>query len=74
MDITTIYNEYKSRKYLQKSLKMPICEVWVEGPSGLIEQHVFEFSLIIEGTTEKVLQFTMPLKSINSKNLCFDEQ
>ncbi len=34
----------------------------------------FAFSLIIEGTTEKVLQFTMPLKSINDKNLCFDQQ
>ncbi len=34
----------------------------------------FAFSLIIEGTTEKALQFTMPVKSINSKNLCFGEQ
>jgi hypothetical protein len=34
----------------------------------------FAFSLITEGTTEKALQFTMPLKSINSENLCFDEQ
>ncbi len=28
-----------------------------------MEQHIF-FSLIIEGTTEKVLQFIMPLRSI----------
>jgi hypothetical protein len=34
----------------------------------------FAFSLIIEGTTEKVLQFIMPLKSIYNKNLGFVEQ
>jgi hypothetical protein len=39
-----------------------------------MEQRFFTFSLIIEGTTEKVLQFIMPLKSIYSKNLCFDEE
>jgi hypothetical protein len=32
------------------------------------------FSLIIEGSTEKVLQFVMPLKSIYNKNLSFAEQ
>ncbi len=32
------------------------------------------FSLIIEGNTEKVLQFVMPLKSIYNKNLSFVEQ
>ncbi len=30
--------------------------------------------LIIEGTTEKVLQFLMQLKSIYNKNLGFSEQ
>ncbi len=39
-----------------------------------IEQHFFAISFIIEGATEKVLQFTMSCKSIYSKNLCFDEQ
>ncbi len=39
-----------------------------------MEQHVFAFSLIIEGTTENVLQFLMPLKSIYNKNLGFIEQ
>jgi hypothetical protein len=34
----------------------------------------FAFSMIIEGTTEKVLQFVMPFKSIYSKNLGFIEQ
>ncbi len=29
-----------------------------------MEQHFFAFSFIIEGTTEKVLQLIMPLKSI----------
>jgi hypothetical protein len=29
-----------------------------------MEQCIFAFSFIIEGTTEKVLQFLMPLKSI----------
>jgi hypothetical protein len=32
------------------------------------------FSLIIEGTTEKVLQFIMPLRSIYNQNLGFIEQ
>jgi hypothetical protein len=34
----------------------------------------FAFSLIIEGATEKVLQFIMPLKSIYNKNLGFVEE
>ncbi len=34
----------------------------------------FAFSLIIEGTTEKVLQFIMSLESIYNKNLGFIEQ
>ena len=38
-----------------------------------MERHIFTFSLIIEGTTEKVLQFIMPLKSIYSRNFGFIE-
>jgi len=34
-----------------------------------MEQQIFAFSLIIEGTTEKVLQFIMPLESIYKKTL-----
>ncbi len=34
----------------------------------------FALSLIIEGTTEKVLQFMMPLKSIYNRNFGFVEQ
>ncbi len=34
-----------------------------------MEQRVFAFSLILEGTTGKVLQFKMPLKSIYKKSL-----
>ncbi len=34
----------------------------------------FDFSLIIEGTTEKVLQFIMPLRSIYNQNIGFIEQ
>ncbi len=34
----------------------------------------FAFSLIIEGTTEKVFQFIMPLKSIYNRNFGFMEQ
>ncbi len=34
----------------------------------------FALSLIIVGTTEKALQFIMPLKSIYNKNLGFVEQ
>ncbi len=36
--------------------------------------NVFAFSLNIEGTTEKALQFIMPLKSIYNNNLGFIEQ
>jgi len=39
-----------------------------------MERHVFGFSLIIEGATEKVLQFTMPLKSYHIRNIGFNEQ
>ncbi len=39
-----------------------------------MEQLIFAFSLSIEGTTEKVLQFLMPLKTIDNKNLSFIEQ
>jgi hypothetical protein len=39
-----------------------------------MEQCVFEFSLIIEGATEKVLQFIRPLKSIYNGNFGFIEQ
>jgi hypothetical protein len=38
-----------------------------------MEQHIFAFSLIIEGTTEIVLQI-MPLESTNNKNLGFVAQ
>jgi hypothetical protein len=40
-----------------------------EGEKLVMQKHVFAFSLIIGGTTEKVLQFKMPLKSIYSKTL-----
>jgi hypothetical protein len=36
-----------------------------------MEQRIFTISLIIEGATEKVLQFQMPLKSIYNKNTWF---
>jgi hypothetical protein len=39
----------------------------------VMEQHVFAFSLIMEGATEKMLQFTTPLKSLYIKNLGFIE-
>ena len=34
-----------------------------------MEHHVFSFGLIIEGTTEKVLQFKIPLRSICNQTL-----
>jgi hypothetical protein len=40
----------------------------------LMEQCIFAFSLIIEGTQEKVFQFVMPLKSIYKRNFGFIEQ
>jgi hypothetical protein len=43
--------------------------------TSLMGQRVFfAFSLIIEGTTEKVLQFIMPLKLIYSRNFGFIAQ
>ena len=42
--------------------------------SGMEQNVFFDFSLYIEGTTEKVLQFKMPLKSICNKILGFLEQ
>jgi hypothetical protein len=30
--------------------------------------------LIIEGTTEKVMQYVMPPKSIYTESICFNEQ
>jgi hypothetical protein len=39
-----------------------------------IEQYIFAFSLIIGGTTEKVLQFIIPLESMYNKNFGFNEQ
>jgi hypothetical protein len=36
--------------------------------------HFFKLSFIIEGTAEKVLQFIMPLKSNNNRNVCFNEK
>ena len=39
-----------------------------------MEQHIFAFSLIIEGTTEKVLQLIMPLKSTYNRNFGFIKQ
>ena len=36
--------------------------------------HFLAFSLIIQGATEKVLQFIMPLQSIYNQDLCFIEQ
>jgi hypothetical protein len=39
-----------------------------------MEQRFFAFSLIIEGTTEKVLQFIMPLELIYSRNFGLIEQ
>ncbi len=39
-----------------------------------MEQHVFAFSVLQEVTTEKVLQFKMPLKPIYNRNFGFIEQ
>ncbi len=36
--------------------------------------HFFTFSLIIDGATEKILPFTMPLKSVFNRNFVFIKQ
>ncbi len=41
---------------------------------NLIGTSLFTLPLIIEGATEKVFEFMMPLKSIYNKNLSFIEQ
>jgi len=40
----------------------------------LMEQHLFTFSLIIGGTTEKVLQLIRQIRSIYNKSIDFIEQ
>jgi hypothetical protein len=52
--------------YLHNSTDIFIAEQW--------NSAFLLFSLIIEGTTEKVLQFKMPLKSIYNRNFGFIEQ
>jgi len=42
--------------------------------ANTMEQRVFAFSLIIEGTSEKVLQFIVSLKSIYNRNFGFTQQ
>jgi hypothetical protein len=44
------------------------------GPHLQQNNTFFAFSLIIEGATEKVLQFIMPHKSICNKNFGFNDQ
>jgi hypothetical protein len=52
-----------------------ICQIAKLSSRHRMEQRVFLFiSLIIEGTTEKVLQFIMPLRSIYNQNIGFIEQ
>jgi hypothetical protein len=38
-----------------------------------MEQPIFKLTLIIEGAPEKVSQFKLPLKSIYSKKICFNQ-
>ncbi len=45
---------------------------WLKEPHWTT--HFLKLSLIKEGTTEKVSQFLMPLKSILDKGLCFNYQ
>ena len=51
----------------QASKTISFC-CWLETPRFL------KFALMIEGATEKMLQFTMPLKSIYNRNVGFIEQ
>ncbi len=39
-----------------------------------MEHRIFSLSFIIEGTTEKLLQFKMPMEAICYKNFCFKDQ
>ncbi len=51
---------------------MCLCDINHIG--NLMEQHFFTLSLIEEGATENVLQYTMLLKSVFNKIFCFNEQ
>jgi hypothetical protein len=57
---------YRGQHIKGKQIKIPKKSKW----NGTF----FTFPLIIEGTTEKVLQFKMPVKSIYDKNLDFIKQ
>ncbi len=62
---------WKSPKCCQNISNTAEAKAW----NYQLEQHIFfAFWLIIEGATEKVLQFIMQFKLIYNKNLCFIEQ
>jgi hypothetical protein len=46
---------------------------WLVAVSAL-GLHIFNIVMIVEGTSEKVTPFIMPLKSIHTKIFCFNEQ
>jgi hypothetical protein len=49
-------------------------QLYLENCISLWNSAFFDFSLIIEGTTEKALKFIMSLKSIYNRNFGFIEQ
>jgi hypothetical protein len=53
--------------------KLIVSQIYIK-KKVLTEHRIFAFSLIIEATTEKALQFLMPIKSIFNQNLGFDEK
>jgi hypothetical protein len=53
-------------------IHLMLCDLSVMSYNGTAR--IFTFSLIIEGTTEKVTQFIMPPKSIFNRNFGFIEQ
>ncbi len=54
--------EYIWQQLFEKCIKIPM------------EQDIYRFSLITEGTTEKVSQFIMVLLPFCVEKLCFNEQ
>ncbi len=61
-------------RLMQNCLMLSYILPFKPGSNGPIRNTFLTFLLIIEGATEKVLQFKMPFKYIYNKNFSFNEQ
>jgi hypothetical protein len=72
--LSVTYIECMSVTYKPFMLSVVMLNVVMLSVMAPMNRRLFKFSLIIDGTTGKVLEFVMPLLSIYSKNICFNEQ